>query len=149
VRTRQIATTSQAWKASGRNAKSQRSTRCGCCRVCLQTLANRSRERRIYGEIFSWIYLEENRPRRRWLPTERTVCRHSKPIQFADDSALLSGNYFRALGKRVSRLSSPFLPFIPARTPPKGRRIRAHSQSIATGAHIHIYIYMCTHTRLR
>jgi len=35
------------------------------------------------------------------------VRRHSKPIEFADESALLSGNYFRALGKRVSRLPPP------------------------------------------
>jgi len=55
---------------------------------------------------------------RRWLPRERKreererencVCRHTKPIQFADNSGLLSGNYFRGLGKRISRLppSSP------------------------------------------
>lgn len=49
-----------------------RSVRRGCCRVCLQTLANRSRERRIYGEIFSRIYLEDRPPTT--MTAKRELC---------------------------------------------------------------------------
>lgn len=137
-----------------RNRSGGVSTRRGCCRFCLQTLANRSRERRIYDEIFSWIYLEDRPPTTMAAKRENCVCRHSKPIQFADDSALLSGNYFRALGKRVSRLSPlPTPPILLYPCPSAAKRIRAHSRSIATDTRmcvcVKMYVCICTYTSAR
>lgn len=99
---------SRRWRESGVGYKI--AERCDVdTRVCLQTLAGR--EQRIHGEIVSRIYSgpvnDDGCQERR----ANSVRRHSKPIQFADNSGLLSGNYFRGLGKRVSRL----LPSLPPR----------------------------------
>lgn len=97
------------------------------------------RAERIYGEIVSRMYsrsADDNGCQKRERERELCVCRYSKPIQFADNSSLLSGNYFRGLGKRVSRLPP---------SSPKGRWIHAHSRSIATRTHPHAH----AHTRAR
>lgn len=75
-----------------------------------------------FGELVRFVCKQIGEPggysRRRIIPARssrervfktrgRDNCRHSKPIQFADDSAVLSGNYFRGLPINMFRAYPP------------------------------------------